>query len=362
MTATALTLPSGIAHAGTGERRLDTHRAAVQQKLDALVKLGNASAQILVVKDGRTLRARAGTAELGKHRPVPYQGRFRIASVTKTFTASVILQLAGERKVDLDTPVERYLPGVLSDGEAITVRMLLNHTSGLANPFGLEDVEGEGALRNRDKHFELTDWVAKGDALPRLFKPGSDSQYSNTNYYALGLLIQAVTGQDWGQAVTERIIRPLRLRHTWAPGDQTHLPKPHVRGYTPVNGKPVDITRLNPTVAGPAGALVSTTADLDRFITALLSGKIVKPAQLKQMLRPNHHDRAYGLGIYRTTTSCGKVIWGHNGGIPGYGTDMMATLDGKHRAVLSVAIGNVSFGSAKLGELQQAAMDAAFCG
>ncbi|KJY34436.1 serine hydrolase domain-containing protein, partial [Streptomyces sp. NRRL S-495] len=188
--------------------------------------------------------------------PVRPDGRFRIGSVTKAFVSTVVLQLVGEGRLRLDDPVERHLPGLVPNGGAISVRQLLNHSSGLYDY--AEDprffYQDEASLRDyalgdrRWQDYRPEQLVAIGVAHPPYFAPGQGWKYSNTNYILAGLLIDKLTGHSWQSEVTRRIVRPLHLDDTVFPGSETGLRGPHVRAYAKLPEGPADITRLNPTV------------------------------------------------------------------------------------------------------------------
>lgn len=330
----ALTVVAGPAAASSSD--------PLQPLADHLATSGLTGIQVRVTDDGRTRTVHAGTAVLGTDAPVPANGRFRIGSATKMFTSTVVLQLVGEGKVDLDSPVSRYLPGVLPDGDRTTVRMILQHTSGLHNYTDDLPLDGAGYLKIRFQHQSAAGLVAEAAAKPANFPPGTSWSYSNTNYLVAGMLIQAVTGHDWGDEVSRRIARPLGLRDTFSPGDSPFLGGPHAHGYMPVDGQLVDVTELNPTVAGAAGGLVSTPADLDRFLTALTGGKLLAPAQFAEMRQTLPDSYGYGLGFMATTLPCGIVVWGHEGGINGYNSIALTTLDGSHRLEAAIMPGNVT--------------------
>jgi D-alanyl-D-alanine carboxypeptidase len=169
-----------------------------------------------------------------------------------------------------------------------------------------------------------------------LFAPGTKWSYSNTNYLVGGLLIEAVTGHSWNTEVTDRIIRPLHLTGTSAPVDDPFIPSPHAQGYLMVGDTPVDITALNPTIAGSAGAVISTTADLDRFETALLGGKLLPTAELAELETPDPFTHSYGLGLQVLSMPCGITGYGHEGGIFGYSDLVLSTLDGARRVEVMV--------------------------
>ncbi|GAA3881649.1 serine hydrolase domain-containing protein [Saccharothrix violaceirubra] len=325
----AATTTAGTATAAPD--RID--RGVVQRALDNMARTGAQGVLLRVSDNGRSFTMRSGTARVDRPGPVPTNASFRVGSVTKTFVSTVVLQLVGEGRVDLDAPVSRYLPGLLPDGDRITVRQILQHTSGLYDY--TRELSGDPAERFR--HWDEIEPVEVSTSHPLDFQPGEKWAYSNTNYVVAGLLVTAVTGRWWGDEVERRIARPLGLRTTSAPGDRVDLPGPHAHGYTTWQGKTVDVTRLNPSVAGAAGSMVSTTADLDRFIDALLDGKLLKPAQQAELLKLTEVSSAYGLGIIAFGTSCG-TIWGHSGGIDGFATLLYSSRDTKTRLALSANI------------------------
>lgn len=243
---------------------------------------------------------------------------FRAGSITKTFIATVILQLAAEHRLSLSDPVKRHLPGLVRgndlDGRAPTLRALLTHTSGLADyttgPRGLVPLTPTQAVRT-------------ALALPAT-TPGRWS-YSNTNYVVLGMVIKQVTGRSYAAETARRIITPLRLSGTSFPGTRTTLPSPHGRAYTS-GGR--EVTALDPSVAGAAGELISTLADLDRFYAALLAGRLLPGPQLRQMLNTRDAQGHYGMGLFPQKLPCGTTVWGHNGRITGSYVRTAATRDG----------------------------------
>ncbi|MFJ9048637.1 serine hydrolase [Streptomyces bacillaris] len=346
---------------------------ALQRSLDALVAQEKFPAAFAWVrKDGRTSSLVSGSARLGEKVPVPHDGYVRAGSNTKTFTAVVVLQLVAEGKVELDGPVETYLPGVVRgkgiNGRKITVRQLLQHTSGLPNyteHIGLEDF---GKVQH--KFFHPHDLLTTALAHPAEFAPGTKWKYSNTNYLLAGMLIEKVTERPVQEQITERVIRKAGLRHTsWPqPGDQT-LPRPHARGYalsSLENGKVVDVTRMDPSWGGAAGQLISTPSDLAKFARQLLDGKLLAPAQLAEMRKtvdaPLLPGWRYGLGVFSIPLSCGGAYWGHGGDIDGYETRGGATDDGRAVGLAVTALPGTFGDAEKSAKAVMSATDTAFCG
>ncbi|MEV6908424.1 serine hydrolase domain-containing protein [Amycolatopsis sp. NPDC051071] len=335
----AFTVAGLVATTGTAlaDNSADTgvDRKVVQETLDQVTGSGGALGVQARVTDGRQrFTARSGKAELGSNRPVPANGRFRIGSITKTFVSTVLLQLAGEGKVELDKPVVGYLPGLI-DGR-ITIRQVLQHTSGLYNytnalPLGPDEFE-----QIRYKHWTPQELLKLSTDKPLDFDPGTRWNYSNTNYVVAGLLVQKLTGGPYAKAVEQRILKPLRLGDTEIPGDNVEIRGPHAHGYVTVAGKPNDITRINPSVAWAAGEVISTTRDLDTFGVALASGKLLRPAQQREISKTTAVSPDYGLGLEVQTLPCGTKVWGHSGGIPGYSSQLLTTPDTKKRLELSV--------------------------
>ncbi|WP_280717001.1 serine hydrolase domain-containing protein [Kitasatospora sp. MAP5-34] len=337
----------------------------VQQSLNALVHNDGLPAALATVtdRDGRTHNYTAGVADLATKAKVPVDGQVRIGSNTKTFTAVVVLQLVGEGKVALDAPVETYLPNLLRgdgiDGRTITVRQLLQHTSGLPDYLNKDEI-----LSNPQRYYEPRELLDAALAQKAHFHPGKQWEYSNTNYLLAGLIIQKVTGRPLGEEITRRIINRVGLRHTYfpAPGDMT-VHEAHPKGYNrdAADGSMRDVTELDPSWGWAAGAVVSTNSDVDRFFTALLGGRLLPAAQLAQMRTTVPADAVgpgtrYGLGLMSRPLSCGGLYWGHGGTIPGYETAGGATDDGR-----AVDIAVTMIPSAAARQHIAAAVDAALC-
>ncbi|WP_069165891.1 serine hydrolase domain-containing protein [Nocardia altamirensis] len=362
---------SSTAPADTGK----TPPAALAAAMDKVVQSGIPGIQVVIDGPGGHRVYTAGTGDLSTGAPMPADGRVRIGSNTKSFVAVVVLQLVAEGKVELDAPIERYLPGVVtgngSDGNRVTVRQLLQHTSGLPDYLGggpnQENKPGQLTLDNEAQfwqQFEAADLVRTVlAAQPPIFEPGAKMVYTNTNYLLLGMLVDRVAGRPVAEEISRRILEPLGLRDTYfPPAGETVIRGPHARGYEIVNGKQLDLTDYNPSWAGAAGAMVATPADLNRFFTALLAGKLLAPAQLAEMQRTTSFDRmpsaTYGLGLVHLPASCGKEVWGHGGSIPGFGTRNGVAADGTAVTVTVNRLGD----DEKTSEIVAAAVDAAFCG
>ncbi|WP_405186394.1 beta-lactamase family protein [Streptomyces anulatus] len=339
--------------------------ATVQRALNALVRDDGMPAALASVKDrnGRTRTYTAGVGDLTTGSEVPRDGQVRIGSNTKAFTAVVVLQLVGEGKIDLEAFVDTYLPGLVRgkgiDGSRITVRQLLQHTSGLPD-YGVHLDDDE--IRNR--YFEPRELLDLALDHPADAEPGETWGYSNTNYVLAGLIVQKVTGRPLAEEMDRRVIQRIGLRHTYfpAPGEMT-VREPHPRGYhrSPQDGPLRDFTEMDPSAGWAAGQLISTNSDLNRFFTALLAGRLLPAAQLAEMrttVPAGTSGLRYGLGLTSRPLSCGGVYWGHGGDIAGYETRGGATDDGRAANVAVTSIPTDEAAARHVGE----AVDRALCG
>lgn len=345
--ASVLTTAMLVAVVGCGtETARSSTPSQVSAALNDLVRSGLPGVQAVISgPDGEQTHS-AGVADVGSGAPYLDGSHIRIGSVTKTFVATVVLQLAARGAIELDTPIGHYLPGVVSgngnDGGRITVRQLLQHTSGLPD-FAPEDVVHKQPQQldqtsDGTAYRDLTpaDMVGIAMTMPPQFEPGARFEYTNTNYVLLGMLIEHVTGHRLDAEIRSRILDPLALRDTYfpAPGD-TGLRDPHPHGYRNIDGAWVDVTMMEAAWAGAAGAMISTGSDLNRFATALMTGKLLPPDQLAQMqettpMAPGTGTN-YGLGLIGFQIPCDtqeKHVWGHTGGIPGFSTVLIATSTG----------------------------------
>lgn len=319
----------------------DDH-AATKAVLDRYQAQAGPGAAVYAGDAGGTWTLSTGTARIGQNRPLTATDHFRIGSQTKTFTAAVVLQLVDEGLVALDAPIGRYLPGVVTgnyDGDVITVRQLLQHTSGL-----VRDVRDAAA--NPDGTYALAELVRSAMDEPPQFAPGTGLGYSNVGYLVLGLLVERLTGRPVRDAITDRVVTPLGLTATSfpAPGSRA-LTDPYLPGYQGGRLGPlffwVDATTVTElSFWSTAGAMASSMDDLVRFYRALLDGRVVSPAALAEMRRTVAPDHSYGLALSRVPLSCGGVAWGHNGALPtGHYSITLLTDDGRFAAL--VTNGNV---------------------
>ncbi|WP_327655406.1 serine hydrolase domain-containing protein [Streptomyces sp. NBC_00483] len=347
----------------------DGHRAT-QRALDAAVREGVPGATAQVRDNGRTWKGTSGVGNLATHKPRGAHDHYRVGSVTKTFVSTVLLQLEAEGELDLDDTVEHWLPGLVTgdgyDAERITLRHLLNHTSGIADY--LEDARFNEAymtknfLDHRNDTFAPEELVRIGVRNKARFDPGGGWDYSNTNYALAAMVIEKATGRAYGDEIEHRIIEPLGLRATKVPGTDPRMPRPASRAYSKLGdsaGPTYDVTEFNPSGSFGSGEMVSDSADLNRFYTALVRGELLPPEQMKEMRTTapggtQGPDSAYGLGLQRWKLECGTVVWGHGGGIHGSSSLVLTTPDGSHSLALN-------FNGDWTGDMTKVA-EAEFCG
>ncbi|WP_406094931.1 serine hydrolase domain-containing protein [Kitasatospora purpeofusca] len=340
----------------------------VQQRLDALVKEDKVPAALATVKgrDGRNRTYTAGVGDLATGARVPVDGQIRAGSNTKAFVAVVVLQLVAEGRIGLDSTVDTYLPGLLRgdgfDGRNITVRQLLQHTSGLPDYMDAPALADFTAIQYR--WFEPRELLDGALTQKARFAAGTGWEYSNTNYLVAGLLIQKVTERPYGEEVTKRVVDRIGLRHTYVPAaGETALREPHPHGYlrTAPDAPLVDYTAMDASMAWAAGAVVSTNTDLNTFYGALLGGRLLPAAQLAQMRTTVPAELLgdgvrYGLGLQSRPLTCGGLVWGHGGTSPGYRTRGGVTEDGRAANITVTVIPD-----AATGKRLTDAVDAALC-
>ncbi|MDP9847426.1 serine hydrolase domain-containing protein [Streptosporangium lutulentum] len=351
-------------------------RPELQKIIQAFVDSGIVGVQLRVHDERGEWVGSAGTAELGGAAKPPTNGHFRIGSSTKTFVATLVLQLVAEGEVELDTPAADYLPEFGLD-ERITVRMLLQHTSGVFNFTGEYYDDGTIApgivwsgqewVDNRFKTYRPQELVELAVSKPLRFEPGTDWSYSNTNYVLARLLIEKVTGRSFAEELRRLILGPLGLSGTVAPGTSTEVPEPHAHAYYRYEEdgrqKTVDVTRQNPSWISAGGDMISTTQDLHTFFSALMGGKLL-PAPLLAEMRDPHPKIGYGLGVFVQDVGPNGTVFHHNGGIDGSAALMYSTPDGGK--TLTASLTYVDDAAMSLaGEFQKATqklVEEVFCG
>ncbi|MGW3146330.1 MULTISPECIES: serine hydrolase domain-containing protein [Streptomyces] len=354
---------TGEAHTGTAAGLPAPDTAGLRSVLRSAVAQGAPGAMARIDDNGSMYRATYGFADLRTRRAIDGDDRFRVGSVTKTFSAVVLLQLADEHRLTLDAPVNRYLPGLLPD-DRITVRHVLSHRSGLydyTNDMFAHSVSGFESVRN--KVFTYRQLVKLSLAKPRTNAPGAAYSYSNTNFVVAGMLIEKLTGHSVRTEYVNRIFKPLHLNDTFYVHPDKKLPGRYTRGYlTPdTAGAPlVDATEQTVSWAQSAGAIISGTRDLNTFYSALLRGRLTSSARLAEMERwtPVNSTTAYGLGLRRRTLSCGISVYGHTGAVQGYYTYAFTTKDGR-RSVAAVA---TTSNNGTVLNTMAGTLESAFCG
>ncbi|UYM03605.1 serine hydrolase domain-containing protein [Solicola gregarius] len=357
--ATALAVMSAPAAAGAGESGDD----GMQRRLDALVDNGAIGVLAEVRDEHGVWRGTSGAAELGTTRKVPARGRFRAGSETKTFVATVVLQLVGEGRLRLNDTIEEWLPGAVPDGDRITMRQLLNHTSGL---YDYQDTlpmpPTPEFFANRWRTWTPDELVERAVAEPPTSEPGSAYAYSNTGYVLLGQVIENVTGRSYAEEIERRIIRPLRLHQTSLPGVSPLIRGPHPHGYLPtrLQGRTylVDYTEMNPSVFDAGGEIVSSAKDMNRFFAALLGGRLLPDRLLDEMTTPGIAGETYGLGLAWRDTSCGIRAYGNDGDALAYQSWTFATQDRRREVTIALTPGI----NRDLDDVVDAAVDEAICG
>ncbi|MET8742621.1 serine hydrolase domain-containing protein [Streptomyces sp. NPDC004728] len=321
-------------------------RPELREVLEGIVDSGITGITLRVHDERGEWVGSAGVSKLGEAAKPPADGHVRIGSNTKTFTATLVLQLVAEGRIGLDTPVADHLSGFGLD-RRITVRMLLQHTSGIFNFTGeyYEDgtmvpgipatTAGKEWVDNRFKTYPPAELVRLALSKPARFEPGTDWSYSNTNYVLARLLIEQVTGRSVTEEMQRLILGPLGLSGTVAPTTQTEIAEPHAHAYYRYEDageeRTVDVTRLNPSWISSGGDMISTSRDLHTFISALVSGRLLPAGLLAEMCTPRPTPApgmGYGLGVFVQDIGSGGTVITHNGGAAGHAALMYSTPDG----------------------------------
>jgi D-alanyl-D-alanine carboxypeptidase len=276
-------------------------------------------------------------ADIATGAPVRDGMRHRVGCITKTFVATTVLQLVGEHRIALDAPIGRYVPRLVPAdlGRQVTVRMLLNHTSGIGDFDTAIIKTPEDLITMGETTYTPEQLVQIGLSAGPTNAPGAAWSYSNTNYILAGLIIKKLTGHSYRTEVSRRILRPLGLRDTYFEGADPDIRGPHMHAYVPwTDGTLRDFTHYNMSWAYSAGELVSTAHDLNVFYRALLTGRLLARPLLAQMQTTVPEDPAdpeaagYGLGLYWIQAPCGR-FWGHDGGTIGHQTVSLHSADGR---------------------------------
>jgi D-alanyl-D-alanine carboxypeptidase len=332
----------------------EPHANALERELERLAQSGVIGVQAEIVDGDQHLWASAGVADTHRRSAIQEDARFRIASTTKTFVAALTLRLVDDAMLRLDDNLAQWLPELAAesavDAEQITLRQLLSHRSGIANHVDdlfamLGEAESEAAFMGvLQRDWQPEELARMALAHGPLFAPGSEFAYSDTNYVLVGMIIEAATQQSWESALSERVLEPLALMHTFAPGSDMQIPSPHMRGYAqlPFASGYRDVTRLSPSSLHAAASLISTPSDVNRFFSALLSGELLSSASLAEMKRvlpvSEEADAAgYGLGLSRTALACGGSYWGHDGDTLGFHTRNAVSEDGARSVCIAVS-------------------------
>ena len=310
--------------------------AGLQRAAGRLVADGVPGAIVMTRRGQRVSDVVAGLADTATGQLMRPRDRVHIGSITKTFVATVVLQLAAEGRLSLTDSVHKWLPGVITGHgyhpAQITIGQLLQHTSGLRDYAADPRFQTPQALEKTWRPQQLVNIAL------RLGRPVHGWLYSNTNYILLGMIIQKVTGHSPITEIRHRILVPLGLHDTSFPLTSKQIPGPHAHGYYGQQ----DVTNLvNPSTAWTAGAMISTAGDVARFYRALLTGRLLPPAQQRELQTtiPVHDTgelfaEHYGLGVYRVQLPCGTA-WGHDGGYPGgFKTFAYTSPDGSRQAVI----------------------------
>ncbi|MET9079636.1 serine hydrolase domain-containing protein [Streptomyces sp. NPDC004232] len=314
-------------------------RAELQNAIEELVESGFVGVQLRVNDEQGEWVGSAGVRELGQSSKPLTDGHFRIGSSTKNFVATSVLLLVAEGRIGLDTPADDYVPEFGLD-RRITVRMLLQHTSGIFNHTGelYEDGtivlgvpwQGKEWVDNRFKTYLPEELVRLSLAKPTRFAPGTGWSYANTNYVLARLVVEKATGRSFAEELQRLILGPLGMTGTVAPGASPEVPEPYNHSYYRYTDagqeRTVDVTRQNPSWVGAGGDMISTTKDLHTYFSTLMGGRLL-PAELLAEMRTPEATVGYGLGVFAQESE-GGTVFHHNGATMGSAALMYGTPDG----------------------------------
>ncbi|GAA3385868.1 serine hydrolase domain-containing protein [Streptomyces racemochromogenes] len=328
----------------------DAERAGLREALAQTVADGFPGVVAYARHGERETRTAAGVADTASGERARPEQRFRIASNTKAFVSTVLLQLEGEGRLSLDDSVDTWLPGMVqgngNDGRAITVRQLLNHTSGVYDPTREPEFFAPYLERHDWGHvYTPREVIARAVRHEPDFRPGEKKwRYSNTNYLLAGLVIEAVTRHSAPSEIHRRVLAPLGLKDTSFPLTDPAVRGPHLHGYD-LAGR--DVTRFSPSYDWTAGAMISTVDDLARFHRALFTGRLLRPAQQRELLTTVEYEGApaYGLGVQRGEVVCGPgpdagrvEVWSTDGAGPGFLSMALTTADNERQLVFAANV------------------------
>ena len=316
------------------------------QKIDELLKTyhdyGQFNGSVLVADAGKVIYKKGfGLANMEWEIPNSADTKFRIGSVTKQFTAALILQLVEEGKIKLDGKITDYLPDYRKDtGDKVTIHHLLNHTSGIPSYTGLP-----GFFANESRNpYSVKDFVKKFASGDLEFEPGSKFSYNNSGYFLLGAIIEQITGKPYARVLQERIFDPLGMRDT---GYDLHSPliKKRAWGYQKTPDGYVNAAYLDMSLPYAAGSLYSTVEDLYKWDQALYENKIISAESKRLMFTPGLSNYGYGFNIREQPigkTEQKVKITAHGGGINGFNSSFTRVVDQKHLIVIldNVGLGN----------------------
>lgn len=279
-------------------------------------------AAVIVVDEGKTVFASGrGLADVEGKKPIDTGTVFRMGSITKQFSAAIILQLAAEGKLSLDDKLSKYLPDYPKPGADATVTQLLNHTVGVQSYTG---IPGWMSEKNTAREFTTEQMIAEFSNLPSPSKPGERFDYNNSGYVLVGAIIEKVTGKPWHRAVEERIAKPLGLS-TIRYGVLESQTSAMSKGYTTRDAKLAPAQVIHMSVPHAAGALIGSVEDLAKWNAALHAGKVVPKPYYERMIAPTKlasGDSPYGFGLANREVRGHKAV-GHGGGIFGFSTDSL---------------------------------------
>jgi len=288
-------------------------KAKLDQFFDRLAEKRKAMGSLTIAKDGKVLYTRAiGYSQINgtEKKPLTTENRFRMGSITKMFTATMVLQLVEEGKLKLTDTLDKFLPQIPNAGK-ITIAQILSHRSGIPNVRRERDGEKKVSTIPMGKD-EMLALIVK--ATPD-FEPDTKYQYSNSGYFLLGLILEKVLGKPYDRALEERIASNIGLKDTYLTTGNIDVNKNEALTYIHFGGDWKPVSETHPTILFSAGAIVSTPGDMAKFIQALFEGKLVSRETLDQM-KTMREGAGFGMATF---TFAGKTFYGHTGGADNYG-------------------------------------------